>query len=91
MDGKKEFEKRKKEFLKFPSNMDNMGRRMIFMDVKKKYQRTLYFAELNRIEQRNKKALRQLWTAVKSLLYDTMRNRSNSIHPNTWKPYFQKT
>ena len=57
----------------------------------------LYFAEkafkgknLYRIAQLNKKAPKQFWTAVKSLLYDTMRDKSNSIHPNTWKPYFQK-
>ena len=37
-----------------------------------------------------KKAPKQFWTAVKSLLYDTMRDKSNCIHPNTWKPYFQK-
>ena len=27
---------------------------------------------------------------MKSLLNNTARNRPNSIHPNTWKPYFQK-
>ena len=93
-EAKREFEKRKKEFLKFPSNID---RRMVFMHAKKKYKWTLYFAEkpfkeknLYRIAQLDKKAPKQFWTALNSLLYDTMRNKSNSIHPNSWKPYFQK-
>ena len=71
-----------------------MDRRMISMHAKKKYERTLYLVEksfkeknLYKIAQLNKKAPEQFWTAVKSLLYDTMRN--NSIHPNTWKPHFQ--
>ena len=67
-EAKKELEKRKKEFLKFPSNM---GRRMVFMHVKKKYKRALYFAEkafkeknLYRIAQLNKKGPKQFWTAI---------------------------
>ena len=80
---KREFEKGNKEFLKFPGNI---GRRMVFMHAKKKYKRTLYFAE-KAFKEKNLYRIEQL---VKSLLYDTMRNKSNSIHPNTWKPYFQK-
>ena len=73
-EAKKEFEEREKEFLKFPSNM---GRRIVFMNVKTKYRRNI------------KKDPKHFWTAMKSLLYDTMRNKSNSMHPNTWELYFQ--
>ena len=39
---KKEFIKTRKEFLKFPSNM---GRCTIYMNIKKRYKKTLYLAE----------------------------------------------
>ena len=45
---------------------------------------------LVKIAEPNNKAPRQCWTAVKSLLNDTMRNRPNLVHSNSWKPYFQK-
>ena len=39
---KAEFDQAKKEFLKYPSNM---RRRLTFMNVKKKYEKTLYLTE----------------------------------------------
>ena len=72
-----------------------MGRRMVFMHAKKKYRQTLYFAEkafkernLYGIAQHNEKAPKQFWAAVKSLLYDTMRN--NSIYPKYIEALFSK-
>ena len=84
--------KKKKKFVKFSNNM---GRRLIFLNVKKTYKKTLYLTEkafkeknLIKIAELNKNASKQFWTTVKSLLNNTARNRPNSIHPNTWKPYF---
>ena len=91
---RKEFYKVKQEFLKFPSNM---GRRLVFMNAKKKYKKTLYLVErafkeknLHKIVELNKKNQKQFWTAIKSLLKDTINNTTNCIHPNSSNPYFQK-
>ena len=91
---KKEFEKGKREFLKFPNNM---GRRLIHLNIKKKYKKALYLTEkafkeknLHKIAKLNKKDPKQFRTSIKSLLRDTVNKTANRIHPNTWKPYFQK-
>ena len=87
---KKEFYKVKQEFLKFPSNT---GRRLVFMNAKKKYKKTLYLVErtfkeknLHKIVELNKKNQKQFWTAIKSLLKDTINNITNCIHTNSWNP-----
>ena len=91
---KKEFDKNKIEFVKFSQQH---GKEVNLFKCKKTYKKTLYLTEkafkeenLITIAELNKRVPTQFWTTVKSLLNNTTRNIPNSIHPNTWKPYFQK-
>ena len=90
---KKDFIQGKKEFMKFP---DNLGRRLIFMNLKKKCKRIHYQTEqafrernLHKIGSLSKKDPKLFWKSVKSLLRDTLQKKGNSIHLNSWKPYFK--
>ena len=72
-----------------------MGRRLIFMNVKKKCKRIHYFTEkafreknLHKIASLCDKNPKIFWTSVKTLLRDTLQQNVNCIYPNIWKPYF---
>ena len=95
---KKEFDKAKQKFVKFPNNMCSQ---IIFMNIKKQYKITLrlsekafkeYYWNLYKIADigDQQKIHTQFWTAVKSLLRDSLGSKSNCDHPDTWEPYFQK-
>ena len=64
--------------------------RLIYMNIKKKYEKTLYSTEnafkeknLHKIAELNKEDPKQFWTSIKSLLRDTVNKTANCIHPNT--------
>ena len=66
------------------------------MNVKKRCKKIHYLTErpfkkknLYKIAALSKKDHKLYWSSVKALLRDTNSNKSNSIHPNTWKTYFK--
>ena len=90
---KKNFIKNKKEFLRSPDNLD---RQLKFLNAKKECKKIHYLTEkafrernLYKISELAKKEPKVFWSSVKSLLRDTFNKEQNSIHPNTWKPYFR--
>ena len=79
--------------MKFP---DDFGRRLTFMNLKKKCKRIHYQIEqafrernLHKIGLLSKKDPKLFRKSVKSLLRDTLQKKGTSIHPNSWKPYFK--
>ena len=89
---KRDFLKEKKEFLKF---LRDMGRRLIFMNVKKRCKKMHYLTE-RAFRERNLHKVAQLcdtnpksfWSSVKSLLRATLEYKS-CIYPNSWRYYFK--
>ena len=74
-----------------------MGRRLIFMNMRKKCKKIFYFIQkafkeknVHQIAQLIKKDPKQFWRSVRLLINNTFQNKANCIHPNTWKPYFEK-
>ena len=90
---KRDFLKEKKEFLKFSGNM---GKRLIFINVKKRCKRMHCLTE-RAFRERNPRKVAQLcdrdpksfWSSVKSLLRDTLEYRGSCIHSNSWRYYFK--
>ena len=94
----KEFDKAKQEFVRFP---DNTCSQIIFMNIIKQYKITLHLSEKAFKEYKwnlykiadigdQQQIHMQFWTAVKSLPRDSLGNKSNCDHPDTWESYFQK-
>ena len=94
----KEFDKAKQGFVKSPYNMCSQ---IIFMNIEKQYKITLclsekackeYWWNLYKIADigDQQQIHMQFWTAVKSLPWDCLGNKSNCDHPDIWELYFQK-
>ena len=95
----KEFDKAEQEFVEFPDNMYN-----IFYEYHKTIQdnpspvRKAFkeyfneiFTKLLTSEVNNRFICSmQFWTTFKSLPRDSLGNKSNCDHPDTWESYFQK-
>ena len=73
-----------------------MGKRLIFMNVKKRCKKMHYLTErafrernLHKVAQLRDRDPKSFWSSVKSLSRDTLEYKRSCIHPNSWRYYFK--